>query len=319
VDLSGARPVWSGKAGAWLALRDDTSISLYTASGKLLAQRRLSFQNPVCKAAGDRLLTYDRGSTGLRVDFGAKTLFEAQMGGVIHCADLSDCGALAVAAETDGYRSQVTVYSKSYQELLRYSTENFITALSLSPKGEKLAAASVSASGGMLISSVYLLSVSQSGEPVRLELQDELILSLRYKSDGKIHMITDRAVVLMDESGAEKARFDYGGRELAAFDTAHEKYDLVLLGNYREDKKQELVLLDASLAEAGRRIFSARITGLQAEAQIFCLYFEGWAESYDYTLVPMGSYETPDALTAAAVGDTLYYATARQLRAVSLE
>jgi hypothetical protein len=34
---------------------------------------------------------------------------------------------------------------------------------------------------------------------------------------------------------------------------------------------------------------------------MFCLYFEGWAESYDYTLVPMGSYETPDALTATAV------------------
>jgi hypothetical protein len=39
-----------GRSGAarcaWLALRDDYPAFLYTASGKLLVQRRLSYQNP---------------------------------------------------------------------------------------------------------------------------------------------------------------------------------------------------------------------------------------------------------------------------------
>ncbi len=82
-----------------------------------------------------------------------------------------------------------------------YSTENFNHGPFALTEGEKLAAVSVSASAACWYLR-YLLSVSRDGEPVRLELQDELILSLRYKATERIHMITDRAVVLMDESGA---------------------------------------------------------------------------------------------------------------------
>ncbi len=318
VFLPGDEPNWSGRVGGWLAIKDNTSLYLYTSSGRMLTEKRLHYQNPIVRVTGDRILSFDRGSYGLSVDYGGRQLFNKTFDNQIHCADLSTSGVLAVSTGATGYLSQVTVYSKEFEEILKYSSENFITGLSISPRKGMLAASTVTSKGGMLSSGVHLLNFTSSTELTHLDLDDQLILSIEYKKDGYVHIITDRSVILMTETGEIHASFDFGGKSLAAFDTNHDNYDIIILETYQNGKKLEIISLDGTLAAAGRCEMSSEVTGLQTTSKRLYISSSGRTEAYDLQLKPIKTYETPDAITATVVGNTLYYATPREIQSMPI-
>ena len=122
-------------------------------------------------------------------------------------------------------------------------------ALGFASDNRRFAAGCISAVDGQVSSRIFLMDCG-ADDPVALYEADagSLILHLYWlDSQHVLAVLSDYAVLLDASTGAETARYDYGGASLVDVDTAGSGVALLLTGG----GDASLILLDNSLAPAG--------------------------------------------------------------------
>ncbi len=88
--------------GGDVAVVTGAGTYIYNGNGALLNSCLSSYRTPQTKTAGGKLLTYDLGGNGLRVDNKAKNLYTTTATGTLLAADIAPTGAIATVPITQG-------------------------------------------------------------------------------------------------------------------------------------------------------------------------------------------------------------------------
>ena len=234
-----------------VAVVSDTSVTLLNSTAKELVRRQHSFSNPVAKVWGQRVLVYNLGGTGYQVESisraGERRIADAE----ILAGAIAGNGRVALATESQGYYSRMTVYGENGKAFYTYDfSEYYITHIALNRSGTRAAVAGVAAKNGAMASVVSLFDFGSPKPVSQLVYQDNLMLSLDYGQNGVIVAVGDRLTSVISESG-EKTDYSYGSQSYLAGAVDNGRTAL-LLSPYANADSASLVLLDAK----GRQVSS---------------------------------------------------------------
>ncbi len=197
ISLNGEVPQEITSSNGSLVLRTSDEIIFFDVSGSTQHSFTHRYTNPVMKVGSGRLLTYDRGGYGYRIDSSSGLHYTGRTESTLITGAISERGSYALAVSETRYACSVIVNSRSNEEILRwYSVSDQIVDMSFSGNGSQLAIACVGFENNALVAKVYILDVSKSTtkEKAVVTFEGAMPVAVDYKSDGTIHLLCDSFV-----------------------------------------------------------------------------------------------------------------------------
>lgn len=292
-----------------LAVLNDTNLYLYSIKGKQVGNFQQMSDNTVALASSGRMLTYDTGGKRYRVHSKSKTLHEQETEFSIITACLNERGDYAIVSSSKQFICEINVYNKRYEKVLeRNFTSDLVSAVSLSPKGNVMAAGWINGRGGVLYSGVDLYPLYSEEKLATLELDDNFVLDVRFLEEDRIAVLTDRQYLIMDASGQLKHSYDFAGRQLGAIE--QEGRTALLLLQDAETRRKDIVLLGDDLSEKAVYSTAAKTLDMAIAAKKIYLLEDDAIRTFDREL---NEIEQPVPVQHAsyihAVAGRLYYLT----------
>ncbi len=201
--------------GGAIALLTDSGVLVYNKSGGEIKNELHEYGSAAWDVVGNRLLVYDVGGLGLRLDSKSANAFKKKYDEKIITADYSKSGRFAVITETSRRLCELAVYSKDEIEIFKWgSSDNYATAVSLSENGKLVAVAAANVEGAELSSKIIVFSVADGKELFRYSIGDRLVLSMEYLADGRISLLTDSAAITVGKDGSACVEYGFANRTL---------------------------------------------------------------------------------------------------------
>lgn len=204
-------------AGGFAAL-GETDVVLVSAAGLKLRTVQHGYARPALAVGGSRLCVYNRAGYSLRVESRSQTLYSETLKDPILVCAMSQNGSLAVATRSDRYVAQVKIYGSSFQYRYGWNTtdaEGTPMRMAFAPDNKRLAVACLKAEGGQIVTGIHLLDTRSDAVQTVIRAPGSTLLQLHWVGNGQLLAVYDDHTALYSaDSGAEKARFDYGGSAL---------------------------------------------------------------------------------------------------------
>ncbi len=201
--------------GSFVELGDEGCV-VYSRSGKKLNSIQSGYARPALAVGRNRFVLYNRSGTELRVESRTQNLYTKQLENSIFLCALADNGNLAVVTEDQSAMAKLLIYNANMEQVLSWSmSSNDGTPLRMafSPDSRKLVAAAVTASGGQMMTNLYLVNLAQ-GDPVSIANQSGVPQWLGWTSASTILAVYDSRAVLYNAGGGERAIYDFAGTTL---------------------------------------------------------------------------------------------------------
>lgn len=179
IELYGSQTLNAVSGGNYYYVLTDTNLGIRSNNGKDILSISHGFTKPVLKTTATRALAFDQGGTDLFIANLREKVIEREFEDTILNAAISRCGVYAVAHNADNYSSVVSVYSKNDKLLYEwYSADETVNNIAVSPNGKKIAVSTVSASGGKLISKLYVFGYESANPLYTLDLGDSAVYNI---------------------------------------------------------------------------------------------------------------------------------------------
>jgi hypothetical protein len=262
----------------------DTALTVLNSTAKAVVSRQHSFSRPVMKISGSRILIYNLGGKGYRVESQSKTLVKEDGQQNILAGALAVNGRYALITQADGYLGCLTAYAADGKVLFHYwFSDYYPTAVALSADGTKAAVAAVSAKDGAMTSAVYLLDFGNSKpvEPFAV-YPENMLLDISYSGNGTVTAVGDRLTAVIGAGGKTKTNFDYQGLHLSAYSMDSGKTALGLTP-YGSAGNGKLVVLDDTGSAAASVPFAQPVESLSLYADAMAVLSQGQVHFYSAT------------------------------------
>jgi hypothetical protein len=256
-DRSGGYPLSTGitqplrveeLAGGFVELGKE-DVAVYSAYGAKVRAFQPGYARPAIAVGNTRFCVYNRAGTELRIESRTKNLYTKNFSdGILLCA-MSQNGTTAVVTKSNRYAAQVEVYDSLFQQVYTWSptqSEGTPVALSFAADNHRFAAGCLSAKSGQLCTTVYLMDTATTAVGATYAATaGSTILELDWLSPTRLLAVFDDYAAILDPAtGAEAARFDYGGSTLESVSVSGKDTALLLSGR----SGSRLTVLDDTLS-----------------------------------------------------------------------
>ncbi len=291
--------------GSDVAVATNSGTFLYNSNGALMNSCLNDYRTPQVKAAGGKLLSYDLGGTGLRVDNKAKNLYQTTVTGALLAADLSQTGALAVAQTTPGATALVSAYNPRFELMYSWTVQDsYITGVSLSNRGDMMSCAGLTMEGQHIVSYLRVHHFDQDEEAAKVPLPDEVIASMVWTDAGEIQVVTDKSLCLFDSQGEQLAKVALPNQPLTFENIPGALY--VAYGDYRDPGGVTILAYDGMLEKTGSATVTRRLLSLSADGDHLLALTEGELYLGDPALRELKPRGRGDLYLVALAGNHIY-------------
>ena len=202
---------------AGLAYADNDSLFLARPGSVTTMRQTLGYSSPVVETNDDYVLVYDRGGVGAMLTNSAAPVAQLTLSSSIITGTLGQHGQFVLVTDEQGYRTAVTVYDTSGEEVFKYqSSEYYIVSASLSPDGETLAVLTFEQNGVALDSHVQFYNVSSGELIANATLTDALGIQLCYLENGTAAVLCDDGLYLVPRRGEAEHALTFASGDLIA-------------------------------------------------------------------------------------------------------
>lgn len=204
-------------SGCFVELGGDVCV-VYSSTGSRLNFIQSGYARPALAAGRTRFVLYNRSGNELRVESRTQNLYtKTTKDGLYLCAVAPDGKVATVTGEVRNV-AELIVYSPAMAQQLSWgltSAEGIPLRMEFAPDSRRLAVAAVTSRAGQIVSNLYLLPLTQ-GDPQLLASQQGLVQWMGWMTGDTLCVVYSHSIVLYDTKGAERARYDFPGQEVAA-------------------------------------------------------------------------------------------------------
>ena len=206
-------------------------------------------------------------------------------------AGVAENGTFAVATKAERYAAQLTVYNASFEEIYYcYLSQDTPMQISFAQSGRRFAAACMRVADGGFGAVVHLYDTSMPDEVAEIELS-ALPLELYYISDHQLLIICDSFAAMYDPAtGAQSARYDFGGAQLLCADRWR-KNIVLCFGDASRVATNRAVVLDAGMQQLLALGLGYDVRDVQLSADKLTVLSADRAVEYDLTGEQTGSWQ----------------------------
>ncbi len=231
-----------GFVAGGLACLTDTRVFVTDRSSGTTFSDYHGFTSPRAVFSDSYMAVYDRSGSTLYLYNAFARLESFTFDGTVLTASVADDGTLAVAvSEDDGYYTAVYVYNSRFEEVNKLSKYKYVTSLSLSDNGKYLAVGSLfAAKNGYLSSELLYMKVGEKQAIVTHTLDAESLFQVSFAENGRISLLTDRALHIYNEDGVFLKTVAYG--DDTPIKSCLGEEGVLLLSSGADGRKDELAL-----------------------------------------------------------------------------
>ena len=300
-----------------IAVINGGALHLYGANGRELLSAQRIGEGATLLTAGNRIFTYTFGGQPFSIYFQNRLLLDGEHDSPIRAAALGRQGNYAIVGSTMQFRSHLIVFNEQFEQRFEWFSSELVTIVALCPSGNQVAAGSVSSRGGIFYSDVRVFAFDQRDPIAELELPDQLLLGLEYLGYGRVAVITDHGLrVLETSAGRVVGSYDIQSGEVA-FSRLGGGYTL-LLNEIPEDRTQTAILFGESGQELGRANIYSAVRDLQVGSSGVYILTAGGILTYDHNMSELGKLEQVGIERILLAGGTLYYFIYGEIRVFEL-
>ncbi len=291
--------------GGDVAVVTGAGTYIYNGNGALLNSCLSSYRTPQTKTAGGKLLTYDLGGNGLRVDNKAKNLYTTTATGTLLAADIAPTGAIATVQSAPGVYAQVSAYNPRFELMYTWMVQDsYITGVSLSNRGGMMACAGLTMEGQHLVSLLRIHHFDQDEEVARVSLSDQLIVSMVWNDVDEIQVVTNRNLYLFSSEGEQLAMSPLPGELLTYENVSGGIY--VAYGDYRDPAGVTVLSYTDDLEQAGSASLDRRLISITSDGNHVLILTEGQLYLGDPALRELKLRSHSDLYMVCPVGSSIY-------------
>ena len=291
--------------GGDVAVVTGAGTYIYNGNGALLNSCLSSYRTPQTKTAGGKLLTYDLGGNGLRVDNKAKNLYTTTATGTLLAADIAPTGAIATVQSAPGVYAQVSAYNPRFELMYTWMVQDsYITGVSLSNRGGMMACAGLTMEGQHLVSLLRIHHFDQDEEVARVSLSDQLIVSMVWNDEDEIQVVTNRNLYLFSSEGEQLAMSPLPGELLTYENVPGGIY--VAYGDYRDPAGVTVLSYTDDLEQAGSASLDRRLISITSDGNHVLILTEGQLYLGDPALRELKLRSHSDLYMVCPVGSSIY-------------
>lgn len=308
VGISGREPIKFYQTAGMPTVLNDSNNYVYNSKGKTINNITHGYNIPIAESKNGRILIYDLGGMKLQVNSLSKNIISMSFDQTIINADISENGYFAVATSSDNYVGEVAIYNEKGKETYKwYSSNNIITDISISPKGDYLAVSAVNTEKGFEISYLYIFKIdTQTYE--KLEFKDEYPISVRYRKNNELTLITNKSIKSFTNMGREIGSYNFSNKILSNF---YDEGNNTALVFSEHGKKNEftIVQLNNKMEVMSDYKMYRKIFDIMIDDYGSCITTEDKILLIDLNGNKVAEYDTPWAKKSLVIGDKLYYTT----------
>lgn len=311
VNLPIERPEWSSPVAGRIAVADNSTLSVYTKSGRLVGSNSLGFQQPAFISKSARILSYDLGGSRFSLFFWGDHILSQDTGASIYCADLSPKGRIAIGGAAPNALSGVKVYDEDGSELFGWtSTEQMVSSVALAYDGTQVAFTGISTEKGEVYSSLNLYKIDKEEPQLRTTLPGEMVVNLEIGYSG-IYAFSDKGISLIDSKGERKAVYNYGAAPVA-FAVSDDGLIGIITGDLRDSDALTVTLLSGSLKELDSWSIAGEVQQISFFGSLLYIVSDEQYITFEESKEPSFT-RIPEGIMAVP-GDELYYISSTQIK-----
>lgn len=201
-----------------VAVATSDRLRVFDSSGIEFYSDKLTMSEPVIRSGSKRLLVFDRSGSVVEVYTSFANIGEIQTEGEVINASINDKGSIAVASQSNGYKSMVTVYNANLKENYKYySADDYITQACVYGVSKQMSCASLLIGGDYCKISSF--DTSSESALSSINIKASFIYHLEYIAKDKLLAIADTGWFLIDtQAGNIVDSYEYSGGSLQSFD-----------------------------------------------------------------------------------------------------
>ncbi|MCD7828413.1 MAG: DUF5711 family protein [Clostridiales bacterium] len=262
------------------AILTENGISYVNSSGSVSAKQQLTYSVPAMDISGNRVLIYDRGGTSYSLQRN-KSLYAQQSApySIIDAA-VSSKNNYALAVAGDNAKTILYGYDSLGNVIYQWDCpDGYITDITLISGGGKAAAAVINSSNAVLYSSLYILDFEYDTAYADFTYEDETIIGLKFISNTKLLVVTDKYVYLINKKEQE-ILYDYSSVDICYCDIGNGDYTALITTDHSNDEYYSLTVF----GKTGKLLFTAdltgRVRGLSCSDKFVSVLFSDKIETY---------------------------------------
>ena len=224
-----------------LAVAGNTSVTIFTASGRQTVSQNVQYQNPVAVGTGKYLLVYELDGTSYSLYNSYTQIHSGKTEAPIRCATMSDCGMYAIVTESEEYASVVRLYSRSFEPINQYRYNGYVTDVAINAKGTYLSVLMSRMENGALVTNLNVYEPKKDTMYAQCEIGNGLGIRCGFTDSDIVTVLSGDGVYSVSVGGKLISEYHFEGKNIKAFDLSDDGCAVVLKGNRSADKQQVVV------------------------------------------------------------------------------
>lgn len=214
-----------------LAVAGNTSVTVFSATGRQLLSATVQYQHPVAVGAGKYLLVYEMGGKQYSLYNSNLQLHTGSTDYPISGAAVSDSGMYALISSSEKSTSTVSLYNSRFQLMNRYHKSGYVTDVAIDSAGKTVAILTATPSDGLLSTSLMLAIPGEGEALANAELGSSVGLSCAFTDSGQVALLCRDGIFFVDREGKTTSGYSFEGKHPARFSLGRDGAAVVLKKN----------------------------------------------------------------------------------------
>jgi len=238
----------------------DDMISITNKNGHQSLDYKHKLLDPRIVTNSKDALIYEQLGTHMQLYSKTKKRFEYKFQYPIYTATISDSDKIAVSTGSNRYLSNLEVFNIDNKKLFCWnSAEKYVTSISFSHNSNNLAVSFLGVENGTYKSTLMLFNINKEDPVAKIEVDNDIILSVEYKSSDNIYIIYRNMARIIDSKGNIKSEYKFNGKKLKAFNNKIPKHFILIFDNYDRLANNKLIVLDSLCKEKISKVVTGNV------------------------------------------------------------
>ncbi len=226
-----------------LAVAGNTSVTVFTATGRQTVSQIINYRNPVAVGSGKYLLVYEMGGMQYSLYNSYTQIHSGKTDAPISGAAISDSGMYALISEAAEYTSVVSLYNDRFTLINRYNKKGFVMDVSIRERGDLIAILTSTPNNGAFQTQLELYEPGKTTLSHSVKLGSTLAYACQFTSSGRISVLCSDGISIVNSNGTLETEFHFDGRGIADADlTPNGAY--ICLSPRSASEKNRMIVFD---------------------------------------------------------------------------
>ena len=226
-----------------LAVAGNTSVTIFTATGRQTVSRNVQYQNPVAVGTGKYLLVYELNGTSYSLYNSYTQIHAGKTESPIRCATMSDSGMYAIVTESEEYASVVKLYSRNFELINQYRYNGYVTDVAINGKGSYLSVLISRVENGAFSTSLNVYEPKKDTIHSQTQIGTGLGLRCGFTDSDIVTVLSGDGIYSVSVGGKLLSEYRFEGKTIKAFDLSTDGCAVVLKDG-RGTGDQQVILFD---------------------------------------------------------------------------